>query len=144
MEHEEKKNLLLRYRHLQASIEYYEDRLRELDADIAPPTSKLSGMPPVQSVSNPTQTMGERRAELTENLRLCRQMKEDIEHGIERLGTGVHQRILIMRFVGRRRMSQEEAASKFPYGLRRYQQLEAEAIDAFEIEGSEDHERDND
>lgn len=144
MEHEEKKNLLLRYRHLQASIEYYEDRLRELDADIAPPTSKLSGMPPVQAVSNPTQTMGERRAELTENLRLCRQMKEDIERGIERLGPGVSQRILIMRFVGRRRMSQDEAASKFPYGLRTFQRLEAEAIDAFEIEGSEDHEGNND
>jgi hypothetical protein len=41
-------------------------------------------------------------------------------------------------------MSQDEAASKFPYGLRRYQQLEAEAIDAFEIEGSDEHERDND
>lgn len=131
MERQEKKALLDRYPYIMSSIRYYEERLQELD-DIGAPTAKLSDMPHVSGISNPTQELGERRAELAEHLLYNSRLKIDIERGIERLGAGVHQRILILRFV--QSCTQSEVAARTHYSRSQVQRLENEAVDLFEIE----------
>lgn len=133
MEREEKKRLLISYPYIDASMKYFEKLLRELDADIAAPTAKLTDMPHVQGISNPTQLAGERRAELATELATLRQKKLDIEDGINSMEDLMLRQVIIERFVNGH--SQDDTADLMNYSRGYFWKIENKAIDLFEIGG---------